>query len=83
MTDRYESLLSESGANGARAVTKEMRRIHPLGRFGRLDEVAEVVASPLSNAASSVSAGVIPVDGGRTALGRHLKASDASGDGRG
>jgi NAD(P)-dependent dehydrogenase (short-subunit alcohol dehydrogenase family) len=56
VTERYDPALDA-----------ELARLHPLGRPGEPAEVAEVVMHLLS--ATFVNGAVIPVDGGRAALG--------------
>ncbi len=69
-TERYQGFLARQEPSTAAGIEAEMGRLHPLGRVGRVEEAAAVVGYLLSAEASFVNGAVVPVDGGRAALGR-------------
>lgn len=69
-TDRSEAHLAALDAERRAGFEREISLLQPLGRMGSAAEVAEAVAFLVSDAASFISGAVIPVDGGRSAVGR-------------
>ena len=67
-TPMLEATFASAGDETARAMREAaFRARHPLGRFGKAEEVAETVLFLLSEAAGFITGVALPVDGGRLA----------------
>jgi NAD(P)-dependent dehydrogenase (short-subunit alcohol dehydrogenase family) len=75
-TERSEAFLGRQTPAVATRIEEQLRRLHPIGRVGRPEEVAAAVAWLLSDDASFINGATVPVDGGRSVLGQDPEARD-------
>ncbi|GAA4936768.1 SDR family oxidoreductase [Streptomonospora halophila] len=68
-TERYTALLAGQEPGQALRTREQMARLHPLGRVGEPEEVADAVAYLLGDRAGFISGAVLPLDGGRSVRG--------------
>lgn len=66
MTDMVEGSLRQMGGDDWEAVGKEFVKPNPMQRFGKVEEVAGVVAFLLSKDAGFINGQVLPIDGGQS-----------------
>jgi len=76
ITERYEAFLGEQEAAEVERIEEEMQLLHPIGRLGRPEEVASAVAFLLTEEASFINGATVPIDGGRSVLGRDPEAHE-------
>jgi len=76
ITERYEAFLGEQEAAEVERIEEEMQLLHPIGRLGRPEEVASAVAFLLTEDASFIHGATVPIDGGRSVLGRDPEAHE-------
>jgi len=69
-TERSAAYVAALADDERARFDREIRLLQPLGRLGRPVEVADVVAFLLSEQAAFVNGAIIPIDGGRSAVGR-------------
>lgn len=74
-TERYAALLAGRQPQEAERTRRAMARLHPLGRVGEAEEVADAVAYLLSDGARFISGAVLPLDGGRSVRGHDPEES--------
>jgi NAD(P)-dependent dehydrogenase (short-subunit alcohol dehydrogenase family) len=60
-TERVQRLPEEPGGS---EYIEEIERMHPMGRLGEPEEVAEAIAFLVSDQASFITGAILPVDGG-------------------
>jgi len=69
-TERSSRHLAGLDESARSSFEREVGLLQPVGRLGDAGEVADVVAFLLSEQAAFVNGAIIPVDGGRSAVGR-------------
>lgn len=69
-TERSTEYLAGLPVEERERFEREVRLLQPVGRMGRVAEVADAVAFLLSEQSAFINGAIIPVDGGRSAVGR-------------